>query len=187
MLWTTVVSNLPNTHDQFRWNHLIFPWETIPMPPCWLEEVLSQHTITLTKVWAWDQLSHPDSPRIQILEGGNWNEHSLPLKLTAHYAHTEPPEPPVSSLLRTGSSVFHQFCEHSMSFRYIFCLLNVSQSKFHVYNQVTLTSTPGHLWFLKLCRSLGCGVELRSTSHLCIRLCAKALHTCSPSSLTKIQ
>lgn len=152
MLWMAMVSDLPSTHDQFRRSHLIFPWETKPIPPCCFEGVLSQYSTTLSEIWAWNQVNHPNSSSIQILEGGNRNENSLPLKLTACYVHRQfTSDPPVSSFPRTSSSTFHQFCEHSVYSQYISCLLNVSQSKFHAYNQVTLASTPGHLRFLKLC------------------------------------
>lgn len=131
MLCTAVVSDLPSTHDQFRWSHLIFPWETIPThpPPCCFEGVLSQYSTTLSEVWAWNQVNHPDSTSIQILEGENRHENSLPLKLTACYVHRQfTSDPTVSSFPRTSSSTSHQFCEHSVYSQYISCLLNVSQS-----------------------------------------------------------
>lgn len=131
VLCTAVVSDLPSTNDQFRWSHLIFPWETIPThpPPCCFEGVLSQYSTTLSEVWAWNQVNHPDSTSIQILEGENRHENSLPLKLTACYVHRQfTSDPTVSSFPRTSSSTSHQFCEHSVYSQYISCLLNVSQS-----------------------------------------------------------
>lgn len=139
-----------------RLKALLVPWETTPIPTHLLEAVLAPHafnwsmgmgsckaiqTTPVSQSWA--------GKRGMIIDQSCFLQQS-PLKLTAHHANTETLEPPGLNLSKACSSAFLQFSEPSMSSQYIPCLLNVSEHMFHVYNPVTLTTIPGHLWLLKL-------------------------------------